>query len=493
MFTFDCEFANRSAVSLSCLSQPLHNPMDESNLAPEKFHISTGLEDDEEVRRNEVRRNNFDTTILTLQCPLCCRHRPEFYCDTCIRNGDMRHSTARGQYDDDYAKKHATLLTIQDRLQALNTGCQRRLQQSIQLQSIEQQIGKKRFRVECLRAIVAEKKREVARKKVMSSELLQKNKELKRTIPRYHGKVAEMEDYVLNKKTHLGRKLSERSMLERNVRAVARECVKKLVKFIFPIERVSNSESQTNPGCPSTAKELAEATRTAYVEGQWVLQDSGGGSDRIMNMHSPTTIAAPSPTSTTTTTKPTDVQFVIVAPSLPANGNYRAYREWFVKNRDTLPNPTVDKDVRINENPAFRMLAALTYTAHLIQVLGFYLDVRFPFKVVASDFCTGFLSDTKFQKRVTRLNANIVHLLYTQGIKLNDIQPKQSLKNITLLLDVIARGEDRIYRYVDPSSVNFNLIDEHFSPILLTDSCTDTDEDGEYKGKGWTHVLDYSN
>lgn len=456
--------------------------MDESNIAPEKFHISTGLEEDEELRRNEARRHgddeNSSTTLLTLQCPLCCKHRPSFYCEACIRNGELRHSTARSLYDDDYAKKLSTLLTVQDRLQLLNTGCEKSLQKSVQLQSIKQQIGKKRFRVECLRAIVAEKRREVATKKVVSSELLQKNKELKRTIPRYHGKVAEMEDYVLNKKSHLGRRLTERTALEKSVRAVARECVKKLVKFIFPIERVSNSESQTNPWCPSTAKELAEATRTAYVEGHWVLQDSGGGSATINSLPSPTAIATTPITPSSSSSKP-DVQFVIVAPSLPSNGNYKAYSEWFVKNRDTLPNPTVDKDVRINENPAFRMLAALTYTAHLIQVLGFYLDVRFPFQVAASDFCTGFLSDSKFQKRVTRLNANIVHLLYTQGVKLSDIQPEQSLKNVTLLLELIARGEDRVYRYVDPSSVNFNLIDEHFSPILLTDSCTDTDEDGE--------------
>lgn len=449
--------------------------MDESNIAPEKFHISAGLEE-EHAGQLDRTGNRHEETI---QCPLCSKHKLEFYCQSCIANGDLRHSTAVSLYDDDYSKKVSDLLALQDRLKLLNADCEKKLQKSMQFQSIKQQIDKKRFRVECLRAIVSEKKKEVARKKQASSELLQKNKELKRTIPRYHGKVQEMEDYVLNKKSHLGRKLTERSMLERSVRTVARQCIKKLVKFIFPLERVSNTESQTNPWCPSTAKELAEATRTAYVEGHWILQDSGGG---VVNLSSATTspLASPSPTSptTATSTKP-DVQFVIVAPSLPSSGNYRAYSEWFVKNRDTLPNPTVDKDVRINENPAYRMLAALTHTAHLVQVMGFYLDVRFPFTVTAADFCTGFLSDSKFQRRVTRLNANIVHLLYTQGVKLSEIQPEQSLKNVTILLEVIARGDDRIHRHVDPSNVNFNLIDEHFSPVLLTDSCTDTDEDGK--------------
>lgn len=451
--------------------------MDESTLAPEEFHISTGL--DEEMCGTVTR--GIDEDLRVLRCPLCTHYKSSFYCVSCLRNGDLRHTKAVGIYEDDYSKKIADLTQLQDRLQALNTGVlqQAALAKSVQFQTIKQQIDKKRFRVECLRAIVEEKKREVARRKQVSIEFLQRTKELKRTIPRYHCKVQEMEDYVLNKKNNLGRKLTERTMLERNVRAVARQCVQKLVKFIFPIERVSNAESQTNPWCPSTAKELAEATRTAYVEGHWVLQDSGSGTS-TGTVPSPTGIVPSSSSSSSSASGRVDVQYVIVAPSLPSDGNYRAYGEWFLKNRDTLPNtPTVDKDVRINENPAFRMLGALTYTAHFIQVLGYYLDVRFPFKVSASDFCTGFLSDAKFHKRVTRLNANIVHLLYTQGLKLNDIQPAQSLKNIALLLEVIDRGEDRVQRFVDPSNVNFNLIDEHFSPILLTDSCTDTDEDGE--------------
>lgn len=469
--------------------------MDESSLAPEEFHISTGLE--EEMCGTVTR--GLDEDLRVLRCPLCKLHKSSFFCESCFRNGDLRHTKATGIYEDDYSKKVADLTRLQDRLQTLNTACERTMAKSVQFETIKQQIDKRRFRVECLRAIVEEKKREVARKKQLSIEFLQRTKELKRTIPRYHCKVQEMEDYVLNKKNNLGRKLTERTMLERNVRTVARQCVQKLVKFIFPIERVSNAESQTSPWCPSTAKELAEATRTAYVEGHWVLQDSSGSGTSTGTVPSPTGIVPYSASSSSFSSSSksgsvVDVQYVIVAPSLPSDGNYRAYGEWFMKNRDTLPNtPTVDKDVRINENPAFRMLGALTYTAHFIQVLGYYLDVRFPFKVSASDFCTGFLSDAKFHKRVTRLNANIVHLLYTQGLKLNDIQPAQSLKNLAVLLQVIERGEDRVQRFVDPSNVNFNLIDEHFSPILLTDSCTDTDEDGEMEEEGiinlWRRLL----
>lgn len=108
----------------------------------------------------------------------------------------------------------------------------------------------------------------------------------------------------------------------------------------------------------------------------------------------------------------------------------------------------------VEHNPAYRISAALTYTAQLLQVLAFYLDVRLPYKMlyrytvqiicffrfnltmfISSDFCSSDMNKLQFSRRVARLNANILHLCFTQNTNLGSLRPSETLHNILQLLD----------------------------------------------------------
>lgn len=402
-----------------------------------------------------------------LKCPMCWCRSKRFYCELCIRNGDFRHSSACTVYDPSYSKRLFDYLKAHDIVNRLNARGEQMLQKTLLVRSVRHRINNKNERVKILREMVHKLKKDVARAKQSCTEIAQKNVEIRHNLPKYDFNVRNIEDYVANKRTGLDEKKLELQITQRNLRLTAKNRIMKLIKFIFPIEYTSsNADSQTFHGPSSSSMEFAQATRLDYVDGNWVMQD-----------HSFSTCSSTSSQSTDGNgatrgcSSISEQQLMVVAATLPRNGNYNAYGQWLAMNRENLPN---NHDPRLDHNAAFRIMAGLTYTALLLQVLRFYLDVRLPFKVNAPDFCTG-VSDSMFQKRVTRLNANIVHLLYTQGIRLNDVHPAQTLENLKLLLDMFERGEDRVAgSFVDPSNINFNHIDAHFSPILRTMSDSDT-------------------
>lgn len=91
--------------------------------------------------------------------------------------------------------------------------------------------------------------------------------------------------------------------------------------------------------------------------------------------------------------------------------------------------------IAVEHNPAYRISAALTYTAQLVHVLAFYLDIRLPYKMLYSDFCSSDMNKMQFSRRVARLNANILHLCFSQNTNLCSLRPSETLHNILQLLD----------------------------------------------------------
>jgi beclin 1-associated autophagy-related key regulator len=123
---------------------------------------------------------------------------------------------------------------------------------------------------------------------------------------------------------------------------------------------------------------IAEASQMTFVRGQWVTSDCSG-----------------------------ELHHCIVAPTLPVSGDYSAYNMWskwdemfchislkfycffdvnylsfyflVAANKDGVPGSGMTTD-NVEQNPAYTISAALTYTAQLVNVLAFYLDVRLPRK-----------------------------------------------------------------------------------------------------------------
>lgn len=143
----------------------------------------------------------------------------------------------------------------------------------------------------------------------------------------------------------------------------------------------------------STVSALAEARHTAYIRGRWVYSDSDG-----------------------------ELQYQIVEPTLPSNGDYSAYIMWgtlstylylvsslaqttflsylhwcnvlihvdiYSTYQHTLllllvsdsESASRSPDAEMNQrNPAYTISSALSHTCQFVSVLAFYLDVILPRK-----------------------------------------------------------------------------------------------------------------
>lgn len=276
------------------------------------------------------------------------------------------------------------------------------------------EIKRKAEKIENIRQLMAQKRENLARLQSLKKELQDSIRLLRIKLPLCDDKVRMLGDYVLTKLEESERRRECLLELQNKLRSLKRDNIEKLIKFIFPISQaVSNrsSFSSSDGESKNTINEISEATRTAYVRGKWILQDSFG-----------------------------EIQHIIVAPALPGNGNYSAYNDWATVNPATdvsssgMKNEDVAKNMT-SRNPAHTIAAALTYTTQLAQIMCYYLDIRFPYKVTYSDFCTTALSEPNFNRKVARLNANILYLCYAQGCRLVELHPTHTLENVQRLLN----------------------------------------------------------
>lgn len=251
-----------------------------------------------------------------------------------------------------------------------------------------------------------------------------------------------------------------------------RTFIDKLVKFIFPLSQqmIKSTSQQSRKASneslqPEAISEIAEAMlMTTYVRSGW---------NESLDF-----------------TK----EFTIVAPSLPANGNYQEYCDWIQSNKDGTVNSGMistagtSEPGQVSNNHAYRIAAALTYIAQLVQALSFFLDIRLPHKVSYNDFCTMGLSEQHFRKKVARLNLNIIYLCYTQNLAMRSIQPARTMENIFQLLDVRNADLGRTGPVLDTSQRSVDSIMQSFTDIFDNDHSDTDDDDSETLQKDWENV-----
>uniref|UniRef100_A0A182SP19 Beclin 1-associated autophagy-related key regulator n=1 Tax=Anopheles maculatus TaxID=74869 RepID=A0A182SP19_9DIPT len=183
-----------------------------------------------------------------------------------------------------------------------------------------------------------------------------------------------------------------------------------------------------------------------------------------------------------------EVQHVIIAPALPGTGNYSAYNDWATGDggaavlsaastaatatMEVSSSPAGGSNRVGSHNPAHTIAAALTYTAQLVALLGYYLDVRLPYRVSYADFCTTTLSEAQFARKVARLNADIVFLCHTQGCRLNDMNPTHTLENLLCMLKSPDLG------HCGPTDRNSCLSDS-MEQLLMQNIGEDSDSEDE--------------
>ncbi|XP_039443514.1 beclin 1-associated autophagy-related key regulator [Culex pipiens pallens] len=372
--------------------------------APENFHISFGNEDDDSNLSGSGQR-----------CPLCCYSRRHFHCKSCIRNGDFLHSSHH--LLERFSEKQLRYKNLKTAHATLENKCVQMLTRQRLACQLRAEIKQKAENIQNIRKLMELRRGNVARLLDLKKELHESNRSLRIKLPQCDKKVRIIGDYVLSKLDESERRRECLTELQEKLRQLKRDHVDKLVKFIFPISQaISNrsSFSSSDGESKNTINEISEATRTAYVRGKWILQDSFG-----------------------------EIQHIIVAPALPGNGNYSAYNDWATVTPATdvsvvggtgKAGEDASKNVA-SRNPAHTIAAALTYTSQLVQIMCFYLDIRLPYKLAYSDFCTTALSEAQFNRKVARLNANILYLCYTQGCRLNELRPTHTLENLQKLMN----------------------------------------------------------
>lgn len=184
-------------------------------------------------------------------------------------------------------------------------------------------------------------------------EVCKQNDQTRNRLPKYESKVLKLGDYVADRLKQNGDLSDQLTEKHDQFKKCVRVDIQRLLKYIFPIqELIPKQELSDGSGASDTAAALAEATNTTFIRGKWVFQDS------LFN----------------------DIQHVIVAPSLPANGDYSAYLDWIMQNKDNAP-ASASTETLPSTHPAYRISAALTFVTQLTLILSFYLNVRLPHKL----------------------------------------------------------------------------------------------------------------
>jgi len=120
----------------------------------------------------------------------------------------------------------------------------------------------------------------------------------------------------------------------------------------------------------------------------------------------------------------------------------------------------------VPRNPAQTIVAALVFTTQLVNIIAFYLDLRLPHRLSyrcgkltlfcrfygknmaigelfkyyfivfsSSEFSNGDLVGKKFNRKVAKLNANIIHLCSSQNVGPSYLYPRQTLPNLLYIFE----------------------------------------------------------
>lgn len=244
-------------------------------------------------------------------------------------------------------------IRVKSRLAALEKRCEHIFEQKKLFEDLNYNIKNKKNDIKILQKLLEERKKSLASKILHRDSLLKNNNNTIKKFPQYENNVKNLRDYV-DKRIDTNTQLDiNRTKLQEDLKYRIRHDIAKLIKYIFPISQTI-TKSVRSDNNEDTAIALDDASRTAYVRGRWIIQHSQN-----------------------------EMQLVIVAPSLPSNGDYSQYNDWVATNKDGVPNSNMGTNETLSSNNhAYRISAALTYTTQLVHLLSFYLDVRLPYKLL---------------------------------------------------------------------------------------------------------------
>ncbi|CAH0550566.1 unnamed protein product [Brassicogethes aeneus] len=361
---------------------------DEISIPPKDFHISTSSDSGSRLSPNRQK------------CPLCGKFRKTFYCKDCVHSGLFY--TSKSKATEGYADKQKVLIELEDKRKNLQNNCLKYIENRAKADVLCTKIKQNRDKNRTLKLALEEKKqRRIVHKEKLIS-LKQNNEERHKSLPKYDQKIHSLESYIERKFEEYDRNSEAFKKGEINLKKLTKLRVHQLFKYIFPITKVSPKVEMESSDTDMVSA-IADASRTTYISDRWEYTDYSS-----------------------------EMKYCIVGPTLPASGNYSAYNIWVAQNRD-VPSPNTQ--ISVSDIPAYTISAALTYTAQLVHVLSFYLDVRLPFKMILSDMAQCRMTEQQFARRVARLNANILYLCFFQNVDLSLLRSNETIHNLLQLLN----------------------------------------------------------
>ncbi|CAH1402700.1 unnamed protein product [Nezara viridula] len=403
----------------------------ESN-APLDFHISSSSEDNCKLGMYAEEAED---------CPLCFKPGRNFYCKTCINHGEF--TVSSGVREEKFSDMKMKFLMLMKEKVLTEKLCEKALANKVKAAQLLSEIEVVGERNNILKQLLEDTKKNISEKEKSYSEAKLQNSIRSVRLLKYRDRVERLKRYVDDKLIERKELITNLIQEQEELKQRRRTNIRQLVTYIFPISVVEPSQKQE---LHSTVSALEEACQTAFVQGKWISP--------IMSF---------------------ERQHRIVAPTLPASGDYSAYNDWVAANKECVPSSSNSNSVDFN--PAYNISAALTYTTQLVNMLAFFLDVRLPAKLCYSDFCTHEMSKNKFTKKVARLNWNVLHLCLSQNVDPRLLNPERTLSNLVLLLDQTVSDLGRSST-PDIKPEESRVLEDALRPYLEKDDPDDSGDEG---------------
>lgn len=358
----------------------------ESSTAPMDFNVCHSLENS--LQSPPARR-----------CQICRQMRRYFTCADCVRVGDISHSSAtfkesfstkKMKLSDREREKHRYAALIEERSQPHRLRAE-----------IRQYIMLARQRVETRTHLIERYRSDIHVARIDINETRKKSREIREK----RGTLPGRKDICIHETAKLRNQIDEARLKLKNVSAdiveKVREHVQDLRTSIFPITEIRSSNPNRGAEQKREVAELEEAYCTIYVRGKWVFSN-----------------------------RSIDESYQIVAPTLPANGNYGILTDWVQQRQDQTPVARSD-----SQEYAFEIAAGLMHLTQMIRELAFFLDLRLPYVMCFSEFSAESLDEDGLANKIARLNGNVVYMCASQNVDATMIQSRQTVRNVLNILD----------------------------------------------------------
>ncbi|NXF90902.1 BAKOR regulator, partial [Eubucco bourcierii] len=363
--------------------------------------------------------------VAVERCPLCNTTRRRLTCAKCVQSGDFVFFDGRDS--ERFSDKKERLMHLKNKQREFQKHVLKAMEGKEITDQLRWKIMSCKMRIEQLKQTICKENDEMTRylQGRFSEENMQHSLQ-----PTCKGEIGNLfRSILIESGTFFYDLKFERSATERGSRGLY---LRVLLKHKFcSLDPADVSSESDNAMTSSTVSKLAEARRTTYLSGRWVCDDHNG-----------------------------DTSISITGPwiTLPNNGDYSAYYNW-VEEKKTTQGPDTE-----HNNPAHTISAALCYATQLVNTLSLILDVNLPKKLCNRQFCGENLSRHRFTRAVKKLNANILHLCFSQHVNLDLLHPLHTLRNLMYLVspdtenlgrsgpfEISADLEDSM-EFVDPSA-----------------------------------------